>query len=94
MSETTETASDQSSPPILTIDGPRATIRLNRPQKLNRLSQLDLDTLVQLFDRVEANRAVRVLVLTGTGRAFSAGFDLNAISERAASAPKPVAEAA
>jgi enoyl-CoA hydratase/carnithine racemase len=92
MSETTDTASDQSSTPILTIDGPRATIRLNRPQKLNRLSQLDLDTLMDLFDRVEADHAIRVLVVTGTGRAFSAGFDLNAISERAASAPKPVAE--
>jgi enoyl-CoA hydratase len=85
MSETTET--DLATPPTLTIDGPRATIRLNRPQKLNRLSQLDLDTLMALFDRVEADRAVRVLVLTGTGRAFSAGFDLNAISERAASTP-------
>jgi len=58
MSETTETVSDQSSPPILTIDGPRATIRLNRPQKLNRLSQLDLDTLTELFDRIEADRAI------------------------------------
>jgi enoyl-CoA hydratase/carnithine racemase len=92
MSETTDTVSDQSSTPVLTIDGPRATIRLNRPQKLNRLSQLDLDTLMELFARVEADRAVRVLVLTGTGRAVSAGFDLNAISERAASAPKAGAE--
>jgi enoyl-CoA hydratase/carnithine racemase len=96
MSETTDTTRanipDQSSTPVLTVDGHRATIRLNRPQKLNRLSQLDLDTLMELFDRVEADRAIRVLVLTGTGRAFSAGFDLNAISERAASAPKSATE--
>jgi len=85
MSETTDTA--ENSLPILTVDGPRATIRLNRPAKLNRLSQTDLDTLMALFDRVEADPAIRVLVLTGTGRAFSAGFDLTAIAARAASAP-------
>jgi enoyl-CoA hydratase len=77
---------DEQSTPVLTVAGGRATIRLNRPAKLNRLSQLDLDTLMALFDRVEADPAIRVLVLTGTGRAFSAGFDLNAISERAAGA--------
>jgi enoyl-CoA hydratase/carnithine racemase len=96
MSETTDTTqastADQSSTPVLTIDGARATIRLNRPAKLNRLSQTDLDTLMAQFDRVEANPAVRVLVLTGTGRAFSAGFDLNAISERAASEPRSPTE--
>jgi enoyl-CoA hydratase len=78
--------------PVLTVAGGRATIRLNRPAKLNRLSQLDLDTLMALFDRVEADPAVRVLILTGTGRAFSTGFDLNAISERAAGEAKPAPE--
>lgn len=81
MSETTDTAT----PPILTIDGPRATIRLNRPKHLNRLQPADLDALLALFDQVEADAAVRVLVLTGTGRAFSAGFDLGAVAERATS---------
>lgn len=85
MSETTDTADN--SAPILTIDGARATIRLNRPAKLNRLSQTDLDILMGHFDCVEADPAIRVLVLTGTGRAFSAGFDLTAIAARAASTP-------
>lgn len=85
MSETTDTPDN--SAPILTIEAPRATIRLNRPAKLNRLSQTDLDTLMAHFDRIEANPAIRVLVLTGTGRAFSAGFDLAAIAARTASAP-------
>ncbi len=58
MSETTD--SPDNSAPILTIDGPRATIRLNRPAKLNRLSQADLDVLMGHFDRVEANPAIRV----------------------------------
>ena len=77
---------DAASPPVLEIDGPRATIRLNRPKHLNRLQAEDLGELLKLFDRVEADAAIRVLVLTGTGRAFSAGYDLNSVAERASSA--------
>lgn len=76
---------DTESLPILTVAGPRATLRLNRPAKLNRLQQDDLDALMQHFDAIEADRRIRVLVLTGTGRAFSAGFDLKAIAARAGS---------
>src|SRR4051794_38219683 len=82
MSDTAEAASG----PVLEIDGARATIRLNRPQHLNRLQAEDLGELVKLFDRIEADPAIRVLVLTGTGRAFSAGYDLNSVAERAVSA--------
>ncbi|MDB5620905.1 enoyl-CoA hydratase/isomerase family protein [Tardiphaga sp.] len=84
MSETTAPASL----PILTVDGPRATIRLNRPKHLNRLQQSDLDHLLVLFDQIEADPAIRVMVLTGTGRAFSAGFDLGSIAERSQSEPQ------
>src|SRR4051812_38104494 len=76
----------QASPPVLSLDGARATIRLNRPKHLNRLQPEDLETLLDLFDRLEADAAIRVLVLTGTGRAFSAGYDLGSIAERAVSA--------
>ena len=79
-------AADTASAPILEISGPRATIRLNRPKHLNRLQAEDLGELLKLFDRVEADAAIRVLVLTGTGRAFSAGYDLNSVAERATSA--------
>ena len=79
-------AADTASPPILEISGPRATIRLNRPKHLNRLQAEDLGELLKLFERVEADAAIRVLVLTGTGRAFSAGYDLNSVAERATSA--------
>ena len=74
------------SAPLLDIAGARATVRLNRPKHLNRLQAGDLDALLKLFDRIEADPAIRVLVLTGTGRAFSAGYDLNSIAERTASA--------
>src|ERR1700712_5120779 len=77
----------EASTPVLTVDGARATIRLNRPKHLNRLQPDDLEALLNLFDRLEADPAIRVLVLTGTGRAFSAGYDLNSVAERAASAP-------
>jgi enoyl-CoA hydratase len=39
---------------------------------------------MEIFDRVERDQAVRVLVLTGTGRAFSAGYDLGDVEARAA----------
>ncbi|HEY0912409.1 MAG TPA: enoyl-CoA hydratase/isomerase family protein [Bradyrhizobium sp.] len=80
------TMSDAASPPVFELDGARATIRLNRPRHLNRLQPDDLDTLMKLFDRIEADPAIRVMVLTGTGRAFSAGYDLNSVAERASSA--------
>jgi enoyl-CoA hydratase len=73
------------SPPVLERQGARATIRLNRPRHLNRLQADDLDVLMKLFAEIEADSMVRVLVLTGTGRAFSAGYDLNSVAEGAAS---------
>src|ERR1700761_2202527 len=78
-------AAGTASTPVLELDGARATIRLNRPKHLNRLQPDDLDTLMRQFDRIEADPALRVLVLTGTGRAFSAGYDLNSVAERATS---------
>ena len=79
-------AADTASAPVLEIGGARATIRLNRPKHLNRLQAEDLDALLKLFDRIEADPAIRVMVLTGTGRAFSAGYDLNSVADRATSA--------
>ncbi|HKC32597.1 MAG TPA: enoyl-CoA hydratase/isomerase family protein, partial [Xanthobacteraceae bacterium] len=87
-------ARDAASTPVLDIDGARATIRLNRPKHLNRLQPEDLDALVKLFDRIEADSALRVLVLTGTGRAFSAGYDLGSIAERSANAQEQIAGSA
>ncbi|MEN3286229.1 MAG: enoyl-CoA hydratase [Bradyrhizobium sp.] len=84
----------EASPPVLVVDGARATIRLNRPRHLNRLQAEDLDALLLLFDRIEADPTIRVVILTGTGRAFSAGYDLGSIAERAGSAAEPTAGSA
>src|SRR5262245_53077686 len=78
-------AAEAASAPIFEISGARATIRLNRPKHLNRLQSEDLGELIKLFDRIEADPAIRVLVLTGTGRAFSSGYDLNSVANRATS---------
>src|ERR1700709_2543251 len=82
MSEATEAATA----PLLERNGSRATIRLNRPKHLNRLQPDDLEALLKLFDEIEAPPAARVMVLTGPGRAFSAGYDLNSVAQRATSA--------
>lgn len=72
----------EASPPVLTRDGQRVTIRLNRPRHLNRIQPEDLGVLERLFDQVEADAGIRVLIFTGTGRAFSAGYDLGDMAER------------
>src|SRR5712672_3331343 len=87
-------AAEEASAPVLDIDDARATIRLNRPKHLNRLQPGDLDTLLKLFDRIESDPAIRVMVLTGTGRAFSSGYDLGSIAERAANAQEQTAGSA
>src|SRR5260221_9563762 len=94
MQNRSSAATEAASAPVLDIDGARATIRLNRPKHLNRLQPEDLDALVKLFDRIEADPALRVLVLTGTGRAFSAGYDLGSIAERTANAQEQTAGSA
>lgn len=53
-----------------------ATLTLNRPQRLNAMNRTMLDEIQVVLDEVEKNGAVRVLVVTGAGNAFSSGFDL------------------
>ena len=53
-----------------------ATITLNRPEKLNAFNEAMHRELAQAFDRVEADAAIRAVLLTGAGRGFCAGQDL------------------
>jgi enoyl-CoA hydratase/carnithine racemase len=73
---------DTGTTPVLGIEGSRATIRLNRPRQLNKITPDDIAALMETLDAIERNQAVRVLVLTGTGRAFSGGYDLGDIAAR------------
>ena len=87
-------------------DGATATITLNRPDSLNAFTtELRADVLAAL-SKAEADDTVRVIILTGEGRSFSAGADLKGdldysvaemllhqyrpIQEKLASMPKPV----
>ncbi|MFM1908587.1 MAG: hypothetical protein RLZZ591_2264 [Pseudomonadota bacterium] len=68
------------SAPVLAIDGPVATITLNRPTKRNRLENEDLSTLLAHFERVQADTSIRALVLTSRVNqprpVFCAGYHL------------------
>lgn len=64
-----------------------AVATFQRPEVLNAFRQATLRDFIAILDEVEADPSVRVLVLTGTGRAFSAGIDLKEIGQSAARAP-------
>jgi len=77
------------SPPILSVEGARATIRLNRPRHHNRIETGDIAALCELFARIEEDRCIRVLVLTATGRTFCAGFNLEELAPERYDAAAP-----
>jgi len=58
-------------------DGPIAILSLNRPDKLNAINAEMVKELGMAMDLAEADDSVRVIVLRGEGKAFSAGFDLS-----------------
>jgi len=58
-----------------------AKITLNRPQRLNAITLELLDELRRALNELEFDDDVRVVIITGEGRAFSAGLDLQAVSE-------------
>jgi len=58
-----------------------AVLTLNRPEKLNALSMELRRELVSALEELRRDPAVRVLILTGAGRAFCAGLDLNELSQ-------------
>ena len=60
------------------VEGRIATITLNRPEKLNALSNALQEDIVAALKAAEADREVRVIILKGAGRAFCAGYDLSA----------------
>jgi enoyl-CoA hydratase len=61
------------------VDGPVATVTLNRPQAANAQDTRLLDELDAAFDLADADDEVRVVVLAAEGKHFSAGHDLKQI---------------
>jgi methylglutaconyl-CoA hydratase len=68
-------------------DGQVATLTLNRPEKRNAISAPMIDDLVAALTSAEEDRSVRVVILTGAGKAFCAGMDLDALKTLASQTP-------
>ena len=64
-----------------------ADVRLNRADKLNALDQEMFEALVEAGDSLSAERGVRAVVLSGEGRAFSAGLDFASFAATAGARP-------
>ncbi|HEY7071312.1 MAG TPA: enoyl-CoA hydratase-related protein [Acidimicrobiales bacterium] len=65
---------------LLSRDGHVATITLNRPDRLNAISGPMLVGLARMLVDCDADRDVRVIVLTGAGRGFCSGLDLQDVA--------------
>jgi enoyl-CoA hydratase len=64
-------------------DGPVRIIRLSRPEQLNAINEELHFGLTKLFPQLSADRDARVAVITGVGRAFSAGGDFDLLDRMA-----------
>jgi enoyl-CoA hydratase/carnithine racemase len=62
---------------LYAVDEGIATITLNRPEKLNAFTARMMKELIDVFDITDNDDAVRVVIVTGAGRAFCAGADLS-----------------
>jgi 2-(1,2-epoxy-1,2-dihydrophenyl)acetyl-CoA isomerase len=69
---------------IETIEDGIATLTLNRPESLNALSMEIRHGLLESLQRLAEDDSVGCIILTGTGRGFSAGGDVKSMAERAA----------
>ena len=70
-------------------DGGILTITLNRPDKLNAMTGVMSDELVDVFTSVRDDDGVRALVVTGAGRGFCAGQDLTEFEEAYRAGERP-----
>ncbi|MGB3386853.1 MAG: enoyl-CoA hydratase-related protein [Pseudaminobacter sp.] len=62
-------------------DGPVATVMLNRPEKLNALTEAMKDRLGSLFIELASDRATRVVVLAAAGKGFCASGDVATLGD-------------
>lgn len=62
----------------LEVEDGVATLTLNRPDKLNAFNTQMMQEMIAAFDQTDADDSVRVVIVTGAGRAFCAGADLSA----------------
>lgn len=67
-----------------------ATITLNRPEKLNAFTDDMQETWLEALEECRTNPEIRVIVMTGTGRAFTTGGDLDTFAASATQAPAAI----
>jgi 2-(1,2-epoxy-1,2-dihydrophenyl)acetyl-CoA isomerase len=65
---------------LLTVEGPIARLTLNRPDRMNGMTNRMVRETADALEIVAADATVRVLVLTGSGRSFCPGADLQAVA--------------
>jgi enoyl-CoA hydratase/carnithine racemase len=70
------TPAEEGTTPVLTVDGWRANIRLNRPAQHNRLEPADIAAMRGILADIDTREEIRVVVITGTGKSFSSGYHL------------------
>ncbi|MGA3398502.1 MAG: enoyl-CoA hydratase [Acetobacteraceae bacterium] len=69
---------------VVSDSGSVLEIRLNRPEKKNALTRDMYETVSAAFERADADPAIRVVLLTGTGDTFTSGNDVKDFQERGA----------
>lgn len=74
---------------ILQKEAPLAAITLNRPEKLNAINYQLLRELGQAIDEINEMADVRVVIIKGSGRAFSSGTDLQALGDSSLDRGRP-----
>jgi enoyl-CoA hydratase/carnithine racemase len=68
---------------VVTVDGPRGSIELNRPDSLNALSLTTLAELERAARALDDHHDLKVVVVSGRGRSFCAGMDTTSFAGRA-----------
>lgn len=66
---------------LVSVDGPVATLTINRPAKRNALTPAMWRELAAICAELDADPRLRVLVVTGAGPSFCAGADISSLSE-------------
>ncbi len=73
-------------------DGPIGRLTLNRPEKLNPLSWQCLNEIAQAAEHLDRQAGMKVVIVSGAGRAFSAGADLSTFATAQTISTREVAE--
>jgi len=74
---------------LVEINDKVALVTLNRPDAYNALSQAMTKAIIDTFGALSVDESVRAIVLTGTGKAFTAGVDLKELGEDGGEAMDP-----